>query len=158
MQISRQGTQQSQVEELVTSPEENPGNINNPEPSNTRAPKPYIIVPYHQGLSESFKRTCKKYGIEVHLKGGHSIKDLLMAPKDKDPIIKKVESYIDINVTGWIVMMNILGSHQEILKRGLKNIWRPLPLYMATSTSLVMLSLLSTFPYWGERTETSWEP
>ena len=67
----------------------NQGNINNPEYSNTRAPKPYIVVPYHQGLSESFKRTCKKYGIEVHLKGGHTIKDLLMAPKDKDTILKK---------------------------------------------------------------------
>ena len=122
MQISRLGTQQSQVEKPNTSPEENQGNSNNPEPSNTRGPKPYIVVPYHQGLSESFKRTCKKYGIEVHLKGGHTIKDLLMAPKDKDPILKKVESYIDINVTGWIVMTNILESWQEILKRGLKNI------------------------------------
>ena len=90
----------------------NQGHINNPKPSNTRAPKPYIVVPYHQGLSESFKRTCKKYGIEVHLKGGHTIKDLLMAPKDKDPILKKVEPYININVTGWIVMRNILESQQ----------------------------------------------
>ena len=67
----------------------NQGNINNPEPSNIRAQKPCIVVPYHQGLSESFKRTCKKYGIEVHPKGGHTIKDLLMAPKDKDTILKK---------------------------------------------------------------------
>ena len=29
------------------------------------------------------------YGIEVHLKGGHTIRDLLMAPKDKDPLLKK---------------------------------------------------------------------
>ena len=43
-----------------------------------------------------------------------------MAPKDKDPILKKVESYIDTNMTGWIVMMNILESQQEILKRGFK--------------------------------------
>ena len=47
------------------------------------------MVPNHQGLSESYKRICKKYGIEVHLKGGHTIKDLLMAPKDKDPLLKK---------------------------------------------------------------------
>ena len=65
------------------------GNNNNPEPSNIRAPKPYTVVPYHQELSESYKRICKKYGIEVHLKGGHTIKDLLMAPKDKDPLLKK---------------------------------------------------------------------
>ena len=85
----------------------NKGNSNKPAPNNSRGPKIHVVVPYHQGLSESFKGTCKKYGIEVHLKGGHTIKDLLMAPKDKDPILKKGGSYTDTNVTGWIVMRNI---------------------------------------------------
>ena len=58
-------------------------------PNNSRGPKRHIVVPYHQGLSWSFKRTCRKYGIEVHLKRGHTIKDLLKAPKDKDPILKR---------------------------------------------------------------------
>ena len=31
----------------------------------------------------------KKYGIEVHLEGGPTIKNLLMTTKDKDPILKK---------------------------------------------------------------------
>ena len=62
---------------------------NQPGPSNTRGPKPYIVVPYHQGLSESYKNICKRYGVEVHLKGGHTIRDHLMAPKDKDPLLKK---------------------------------------------------------------------
>ena len=57
--------------------------------SNTKTPKPYTVVPYHQGLSESYKNICRKYGIDVHLKGGHTIKDHLMAPKDKDPLLKK---------------------------------------------------------------------
>ena len=57
--------------------------------NNIRTPKPYTVVPYHQGLSESYKNICRKYGIDVHLKGGHTIKDLLMAPKDKDPLLKK---------------------------------------------------------------------
>ena len=100
----------------------NKGNIKNSDPNNSRDQKPHIIVPYHQGLSESFKRTSKKYGIEVHLKGGPTIKNLLMAPKDKDPILKKLESYTDTNVTGWSVMKNTLGSQQEILQRGLRNI------------------------------------
>ena len=47
------------------------------------------VVPYHQGLSESFKRTCKKYGIQVYCKGGHTIKNFLMAPKDIDHILNK---------------------------------------------------------------------
>ena len=45
-----------------------------------------------------------------------------MAPKDKDPILKEVESYIDINVMVWSVMKNTLESQQEILQRGLRNI------------------------------------
>ena len=48
-----------------------------------------MVVPYHQGLSERIKNTCKKYGVQVHFKGGQSIKGLLMAPKDKDPITNK---------------------------------------------------------------------
>ena len=64
-------------------------NKRNTNPNNIRDQKSYITVPYHQGLSESFKSTCKKYGIEVHLKGAPTIKNLLMTPKDKDPILKR---------------------------------------------------------------------
>ena len=49
----------------------------------------YITVPYIKGLGESVKNTCKKYGIQVFFKGGKTIKDLLMAPKDKDLITQK---------------------------------------------------------------------
>ena len=94
------------------------GSNNQPGSSNISGPKPYIVVPYHQGRSESYKNICKKYGIDVHLKGGHTIKDHLMSPKDKDPILKKVGSYTGTSVTGLIVMMNILVSQLEILKRG----------------------------------------
>ena len=66
----------------------------------------YMVVPYYQGLCESIKRTCKKYGVQVHFKGGLTIKNLLMAPKDKDHILKKVESYTDTNVIRWGVMMS----------------------------------------------------
>ena len=49
----------------------------------------YMVVPYYKGLSESIKRSCNKFGVQVHFKGGLTIKDLLMAPKDKDHILKK---------------------------------------------------------------------
>ena len=48
-----------------------------------------MVVPYQQGLSERFKNTCQKYGVQVHFKGGQTIKDLLMTPRDKDPITNK---------------------------------------------------------------------
>ena len=52
-------------------------------------PKPYITVPYYRGLSESVKKKCSNYGVQVYFKGGTTIKNLLMAPKDKDPMMKK---------------------------------------------------------------------
>ena len=59
------------------------GNNNHPKR------RTYITVPYIKGLGESVKNTCKKYGIQVFFKGGKTIKDLLMAPKDRDLITQK---------------------------------------------------------------------
>ena len=52
----------------------------------------------------------------------------------------KVESYRDINVTGWSVMKSTLENQQELLQRGSRNIRRLLPQYMAIITPLVTLS------------------
>ena len=48
----------------------------------------------HSTLSQVYlymtlKRSCSRFGVQVHFKGGLTIKDLLMAPKDKDHILKK---------------------------------------------------------------------
>ena len=51
--------------------------------------KPYMILPYVRGLSETMKNICNKHGVQVHYKGGNTIKGLLMAPKDKDHITMK---------------------------------------------------------------------
>ena len=48
-----------------------------------------MVVPYYKGLSESLKRACSKHGVQVYFRGGITIKNLLVAPKDKDPILKK---------------------------------------------------------------------
>ena len=45
--------------------------------------KPYMVVPYYQGLSESVKRTCNKHGVQVYCRGGVNIKNLLMAPRTR---------------------------------------------------------------------------
>ena len=52
-------------------------------------PKPYITVQYYKGLSESVKKKCSNDGVQVYFKGGITIKNLLVAPKDKDPLLKK---------------------------------------------------------------------
>ena len=52
-------------------------------------PRPYITAPYYRGLSESVKKKSSNYGVQVYFKGGTTIKNLLVAPKDKDPMMKK---------------------------------------------------------------------
>ena len=51
--------------------------------------KSCMVLPYVKGLSESIKNVGKKHGIQTYLKGGNTIKSLLMTPKDKDHITKK---------------------------------------------------------------------
>ena len=63
-----------------------PRNRNN---NNNTQKKSYIVVPYYSGLSESIKNIGRKFGVQVYCKGGTTIKNLLMAPKDKDPIQKQ---------------------------------------------------------------------
>ena len=48
-----------------------------------------MVIPYYGGLSESLKKICSRHGVQVYFKGGTAIKNLLMVPKDKDPIMKK---------------------------------------------------------------------
>ena len=40
-------------------------------------------------LSESVKKKCSNYGVKVYFRGGITIKNFLVVPKDKDPMLKK---------------------------------------------------------------------
>ena len=51
--------------------------------------KGHIVIPYTQGLCESIKKICGRYGIQTHFKGGRTIESLLVSPKDKDPMVKQ---------------------------------------------------------------------
>ena len=51
--------------------------------------KGHIVIPYTQGLCESIKKICGRYGIQTHFKGGSTIKNLLVSPKDKDPMVNQ---------------------------------------------------------------------
>ena len=57
--------------------------------TNTTSKKPYIVVPYMKGLSETCKKICRRHGIDMHFKGANTIRQLLVHPKDKDDILKK---------------------------------------------------------------------
>ena len=47
------------------------------------------MVPYSQGLCESYKNICSKYGVQEHFKGGNTLKNLLMFPKDREAKTKQ---------------------------------------------------------------------
>ena len=53
-----------------------------------------VEIPYTKGLAESFKHICGKYGIQVHLKGNTTIKQVLMKPKDQVPKEKEEQGYL----------------------------------------------------------------
>ena len=56
--------------------------------------KLHMVIPYYKGISESIKNTCRKHRVQVYFKGGNTIKNLLMAPKDQDTIQKKKWSHL----------------------------------------------------------------
>ena len=81
----------------------NKNNTRGTKPTRPEQPninQPHIVVLYHQGMNENFKRTCSRHGVQVHLKGRLTIKNLLMAPKDKDTVMKKSGPYIDTSAQG----------------------------------------------------------
>ena len=67
----------------------NPGTRTTAKRNSNITQRSYIVVPYYAGLSENIKNIGKKFGVQVHCKGGTTIKNLLMAPKDKDPMLKQ---------------------------------------------------------------------
>ena len=51
--------------------------------------KGHIVIPYTQGLCEIIKTICGRYGIQTNFKGSNTIRNLLVSPKDKDPMVSK---------------------------------------------------------------------
>ena len=68
----------------------NDGGTNSAQSANHEVTnKGHIVIPYTQGLCESIKKICGRYGIQTHFKGGRTIKNLLVSPKDKDPMVNQ---------------------------------------------------------------------
>ena len=49
-----------------------------------------VVIPYTQGITESFKKICGKYGIQTYFKGNTTISQVLMKPKTKTQRIRRV--------------------------------------------------------------------
>ena len=57
--------------------------------SNEVRTKGHIVIPYTQGLCKSIKKVYIEYSIQTHFKGNGTIKNILVPPKDKDPMENK---------------------------------------------------------------------
>ena len=68
----------------------NDGGTNSAQSANNEVKnKGHIVIPYTQGICESIKKICGRYHIQTHFKGHRSIKNLLVSPKDKDPMVNQ---------------------------------------------------------------------
>ena len=59
------------------------------EPPKDKPSVGHIVIPYTQELGGNIKKICSKYGIKAHFKGNRTLKQLLVKPKDQDPMDKK---------------------------------------------------------------------
>ena len=90
----------------VTDGANNQGTAGTQPTTNEVKTKGHFVIPYIQGLCESIKKICGKYGIQAHLKGGSTIRNLLVSPRTKTPWSAKVGPYISFNMVSLPVMMN----------------------------------------------------
>ena len=58
-------------------------------PRSTHHTKCHIVVPYVEGMGESLKKICRKHGVDMHFKGGRTLRNILVQPKDEEKIINK---------------------------------------------------------------------
>ena len=68
--------------------------------------KCHIVVPYVQGICESFRSICGQYGVTVHFNGGQTLKNMLVVPKDKDTVRRRTVSSIGTDEIRLTVMRN----------------------------------------------------
>ena len=72
--------------------------------------KGHIVIPYTQGLCESIKKICSRYGIQTYFKGSNTIRNVLVSPKHKDPMVSKSGAIYWFQCVTSLVMMNTCGE------------------------------------------------
>ena len=95
-----------------------------------------MVVPYIKGIGEKFKKICNKQGMQVHFKGTNAVKQLLMAPKDKDPKLTKsgiIYRYKCSNIN--CTEQYIAESGRSLGDRHREHLKAPSPIHMHTSTT-----------------------
>ena len=84
--LDKVGKKLNRPSKEVTDGANNQGATGTQPTTNEVKTKDHIVIPYTQGVCESVKKICGRYGIQTHFKDGNTIRNLLVSPKDKDPI------------------------------------------------------------------------
>ena len=84
---------------------------------------------YDKGLSKSFKSACRKHSIQVYFEEGMTIKNHLVASKDKDFITQKSEVIYRYKCDRVECDKVYICEPKEPLKRGSKKSQSPSPIY-----------------------------
>ena len=71
------------------------------------------------------KNVCSKHRVQVFFREGSTTRNLLVAPRNKDPITKKSGVIYRYKCDRVECDEEYLESHQEHLETGSKNTWRP---------------------------------
>ena len=78
----------------------NDGGNNSAQPANHGVPsKGHIVIPYTQGLCESIKKICGRYGIQTHFKVAKPSKTFWSPLRTRTLCSTKVVPYIGTNAT-----------------------------------------------------------
>ena len=101
------------------------------DPNKEKHIKGCIVISYGQGLRESIKKTCSKYGIQTYFKGNRTIKQILVKPKDKDPMDKKSGAIYYYQCGELICDEEYMGETNRTIEERLKeHLKEPSPIHM----------------------------
>ena len=96
--------------------------------------KGHIVIPYNNGLCESIKKISGRYGIQTHFKGGRTIKNLLVSPKDKDPMVNQSGAIYWYQCGDLGCDDEYIGETSRTFGERCKSTWRP-PLPFTTTAT-----------------------
>ena len=117
--------QEGNTQQDSTSKRDNSASGNTTEGTpNDKSSVGHIVIQCTQGLGESMKKICRKYGIQTHFKGNRTSKQLLVKPKNQDPIDKKSGVIYLYMCVEHACNEKYIGETSRAWGKGSRSIWR----------------------------------
>ena len=116
------------------------------QPTNSEVKtKSHIVIPYTQGLCKSIKKSCSRYGIQTHFKGSSTNKNLLVSPKDKDPMTNKSGAIYWFQCGELTCDDEYIGETSRTFGERFKNTYKnpPLCIIIASTQATPLLKIIS---------------